>query len=518
MLISGCSTVPTSMHDKKAASYVPKITEADFTYDPMETAIAGVYAEPLKNKEISGASMIEDGLAAFLIRASFARMAEKSIDLQTYIYSNDFSSRILIEELRKAAERGVKVRILLDDNGTDSDIVDVMLLNLHPNVEVKVFNVFKYRSKLARYPQFLFDFNRLNSRMHNKLFVVDNVAVIIGGRNVGSNYFYPETDANFSDTDVLFLGKIAHEASKSFNEYWNHPLAISASFFPDNRSKKRIKKLREQFARLEETNKEEAERYNGVLDYAVKAYKDKKFPFYWGKGQIIADPPSKIGLSIREKKENISPIVTALGYLWKHTHKDIHISAAYFVPGKEGMEQLIQEKKKDVDITIVTNSLSSTDAGVVYAKWEKYRTPLIENGVTVYEFMNSAIKQRAAMEKTEKEHKKKLSSFSALHSKTIVFDDSISWIGSFNLDPRSAYFNTEIVAVFENKEFNAALKKMINDDKDTAWHVTREDGKTVWTGKRPEDASQTIHYKSPDTSFFKRLLTFLMKIVPESLV
>ena len=205
----GCTTVPTSTTDKRLENYTPK------------TPIAKCYARELNSRDgISGATLIEDGLSAFVIRAAFARMATKTIDLQTYIYSNDFSSKVLIAELKRAADRGVKVRILLDDYGTKSDIVDVMLLNQHPNIEVKVFNPVANRSRLLYYPQFLMDFNRLNSRMHNKLFIVDNIAYITGGRNVGSNYFYPETAANFSDTDVLFIGDMTKYATASFDEYW----------------------------------------------------------------------------------------------------------------------------------------------------------------------------------------------------------------------------------------------------------------------------------------------------------
>ena len=203
----GCTTVPTTTTDSRLNNYVPKVSASDFDYNPYDTPIAQCYASELTTRaDVSGATLIEDGLSAFVIRSAFARMATKTIDLQTYIYSNDFTSKILIAELKSAADRGVKVRILLDDYGTKSDIVDVMLLNQHPNIEVKVFNTVGNRTKLLYYPQFLTDFNRLNSRMHNKLFIVDNIAYITGGRNVGSNYFYPETASNFSDTDVLFIG------------------------------------------------------------------------------------------------------------------------------------------------------------------------------------------------------------------------------------------------------------------------------------------------------------------------
>ena len=209
------------MKDERLANYVPKVTDADFEYNPITTPIARVYKKELTaGTNTSGATLIDDGLSAFIIRAAFARMATKTIDLQTYIYSNDFSAHVLISELKNAADRGVKVRILIDDYGTNSDIADVIVLNQHPNIEVKIFNAVKQRSRILYYPQRLMDFNRLNSRMHNKLFIVDNVALITGGRNIGSNYFMPETAANFSDTDVLFIGEITKSATASFNQYW----------------------------------------------------------------------------------------------------------------------------------------------------------------------------------------------------------------------------------------------------------------------------------------------------------
>ena len=451
----GCTTVPTSTTDKRLLHYTPKVTAADFNYDPMSTPIAQCYADELnKNPEISGATLIDDGLSAFVIRAAFARMATKTIDLQTYIYSNDFSSKVLIGELKRAADRGVKVRILLDDYGTKSDIVDVMLLNQHPNIEVKVFNPVANRSRILYYPQFLLDFNRLNSRMHNKLFIVDNVAYITGGRNVGSNYFYPETASNFSDTDVLFIGAMTKYATASFDEYWNYHLAIPASVFPKAKSKRAVSKLEKKFAEIEKKSADAIKEYNKIISLAQNEYNNKKFDFSWGHGKFLADPPSKIEMTMEEKEKYRGDIVQALQYLWNDTNDSVYMSAAYFVPGQGGLEHMLQEEKSGVHMTIVTNSLASTNAPTVYGKWEKYRKQLIESGADVYEFMLSAENLRGK----EHDRERKQSSFSVLHSKTIVFDDDISWIGSFNLDPRSAYYNTENVAIFESKEFADKLR------------------------------------------------------------
>lgn len=512
----GCTTVPTSTHDERLSGYTAKITPQDFMYDPMETPIAQCYKKELeRGDDISGATLIEDGLSAFVIRAAFARMATKTIDLQTYIYSNDFSSKVLVGELKNAADRGVKVRILLDDYGTKSDIVDVMLLNQHPNIEVKVFNTVSNRTKILYYPQFVLDFNRLNSRMHNKLFIVDNVAYITGGRNVGSNYFYPETASNFSDTDVLFLGDMTQYATDSFNEYWNHHLAIPASVFPKAKSEKAMRKLEKNFKEFQQTSTDEVHRYNKIITLAMREFQDKKFDFSWGHGKFLADPPSKVEMSMDEKEEYRGDIIQALQKLWDNTKESVYMSAAYFVPGQGGLEHMLREEKSGVHMTIVTNSLASTNAPTVYGQWEKYRKHLIKSGADVYEFMLSAENLRGK----EHDRERKQSSFSVLHSKTIVFDDDISWIGSFNLDPRSAYYNTENVAIFESKDFAQKLRDMIIKDTKTSWHVTLdEDDDPVWTGMRSGDTEPRVYHRSPDTSMFRRFLKVLTRLVPEKFV
>ena len=514
--LMGCTTVPTTMHDTRLEQYTPKILPSDFDFDPYKTPIAQYYADELKSApNISGATLIEDGLSAFVIRSAFARMATKTIDLQTYIYSNDFTSRVLIAELKNAADRGVKVRILLDDYGTKSDIVDVMLLNQHPNIEVKVFNTVSNRSKLLYYPQFLADFNRLNSRMHNKLFIVDNVAYITGGRNVGSNYFYPETASNFSDTDVLFLGDMTKYATNSFNEYWNHHLSIPASVFPKAKSKRALRKLEKYFLEMEERSAEDARRYNTVINLAKREFKHKKLDFSWGYGKFLADPPQKVEMTMAEKETYRGDIIKALQRLWDETEESVYMSAAYFVPGQGGLEHLLRVENSGVHFTIVTNSLASTNAPTVYAKWEKYRKKLIESGAEVYEFMESAENLRGK----EHDRERKQSSFSVLHSKTMVFDDNISWIGSFNLDPRSAYYNTENVAIFESRDFADKLRNMIIQDTKTSWRVSLdENGNPIWTGKRTTDEKVKTYRHAPDTGLLRRIWKTLCNLVPEKFV
>ncbi|MBO7509406.1 MAG: phospholipase D family protein [Alphaproteobacteria bacterium] len=511
----GCTTVPTSTDDKRLKNYRPKITEHDFEYNPYATPIASGYKTNLgRRRDASGATLIEDGLSAFVIRAAFARIATKTIDLQTYIYSNDFSSRVLIGELKNAADRGVKVRILIDDYGTDSDLADVILLNQHPNIEVKIFNVVANRTPLLYYPQVMLDFNRLNSRMHNKLFIVDNFALITGGRNVGSNYFMPESASNFSDTDVLFIGAVANDATQSFNEYWNYHLSVPASVIPKAKSKRAMRRLEREFEQLSQKSERNARKYNTIISLAIREYKMKNFDFAWGHGRFIADPPSKVEMPSARKKKFHSDIIIALNRLWQRTKKCAYVSAAYFVPGKGGVTTMCNEEKAGVDITLVTNSLASTNAPTVYAKWEKYRKKLIQSGVEVYEFMMSAENRRGKFHDRERNQ----SSFSVMHSKTIVFDNKTSWIGSFNLDPRSAYYNTENVVIFESAEFARRLRDMIIDDTKISWHVTHPGKCTLWTGMRAGDKRLRKYRHSPDTTIFRRIFKTLVKIIPEKYV
>ena len=472
-------------------------------YNILNTPISSVYKEELiDNPKKSGAMLIKSGKVAFLHRIALVRMARYSIELQTYIYENDVTSRILMHELKVAADRGVKVRIIVDDNGLSSDTSDIMLLNYHPNIQVKVFNPYEYRSKILKYPQFLFNISRLNYRMHNKLFIVDGSAVIIGGRNVASNYFDDSAEMNFSDTDVLFIGKLAQDALGSFEEYWAYHKSIPVDVFPNHNNPKELENLVNDIVSKSAYYQQEKEIFNEAVKIFIESYNAKKFPIYWGNARLIADSPKKA-----EGGEQISPIIDALDGLWKETKKSIYVSAAYFVPGKNGTENLIKGTKSGIDINILTNSLSSTDATVVYSGWDRYRDDLIRNGVNIYEFRNEGYK-------VYNRH----NSGASLHSKTIVVDDKISWIGSFNLDGRSAIYNTEVIAAFFNEDFAKILRQAMEQDMSEyiSWRLYDDNGKIKWKTNR--DGKVIISSHSPDTTLLKRITTFLLKIIPEKLI
>ncbi len=495
-IFAGCSSIVASTKDIKD----PLALQSNPTpvFDPVLTAIGMPYQNKLKqNPTITGGMLVSDGLDAFLHRAYLARMAEKSIVLQTYIYKNDLASRILMHEIWLAAQRGVIVKMLIDDNGLDSDFSDIIALNSHPNIEVKIFNPYKNRSKILRYPEMVFDFNRINHRMHNKLFIVDDIALIIGGRNIADNYFDQNHHINFVDTDVLFIGNVAMEGKKNFYEYWNFHRSIPVSLL---KFKTPLKKLKSSMESLK-ANPEWAH-YEEKINTLIKKYKNKSFEVFWGNAVFIADKPEKI-----QDPQAPKPIAKALAKILNFTYNNLYISAAYFVPSKEGMKRFKTLIASGVDINILTNSLASTDSLVVYSAWERYRGTLIKEGANIYEYQYQGRGKSKLRDKISK-------SKASLHSKSIVFDDSITWIGSFNLDPRSTHLNTECVVIFDNPKFAKVFKADLMTDMESAWHVYNKNGKTLWEG---DDESKTeIFTYPPNTGIWTRILKTLAKILPES--
>lgn len=493
-ILVGCSSVISSTKDISLPDIV-----SNNKIDPLDTAIGKVYLKELeKNPTQSGAMIIKDGSYALLHRASLARMAQKSIDIQTYIYKNDIASRILMHEIWAAANRGVKIRILIDDNGLDSDFSDVIALDNHPNISVKIFNPYRNRIRFFRLSEMIYDFPRINKRMHNKLFVVDNVALIIGGRNIADNYFDNNLNVNFSDTDIFFLGKIAQEARDSFDEYWNFHRSIPAGFLPSKGKMKKYMKNYSKYIKKIEGSPQEWKMYNLAIDTFISRYKNKKNQIYWGKATLIADSPQKIETKIP------SPITKELKKIWDASTDSIYISSAYFVPGKKGLKIFKDAIEKGTEISLLTNSLSSTDALVVYSGWERYRDKLVRIGANIYEYKRNEGKIKIAG---------KYSSGASLHSKTIVFDDRITWVGSFNLDQRSENINTEVVAVFDNQNFAKETKKIMQIEMKKAWHLVLVKNKIEWEGIEDDEVVYEKH--SPDTSWFVRMINFFAKIFPE---
>lgn len=501
---AGCSSVVVNVKDVNASVLPQKQKIPEFI--PNTTTLGIVYADELEaHKGESGAFLLSDGTQAFLHRVALTRMAQKTIFLQSYIYKDEFASKIFMHELWEAANRGVQVRILIDDNGLDSDFSDIITLDSHPNIEVKIFNPYKNRSKLLRYPEMIYDFSRINRRMHNKVFIVDNTALIIGGRNVADDYFDNNTHLNFTDTDVVFIGDVAKSATKSFMKYWEYERSIPATLLPSKRSMKNYIKEIEAISEKIATQPSGFLKYDETIKAFMQDYITKQFDMAWGKAMFIADTPDKI-----DKVNPNRPITDALKQIFAHTTKDVYIAAAYFVPGKHTIGDLQSLQDRNIHISVLTNSLASTDSLVVYAAWERYRDIFVKNGVRVYEYQYEGKKKKSGV-------RGKLRSGASLHSKTIVFDERITWVGSFNLDQRSSNLNTESVVVFENPSFAKKTKANIQEEMADAWQLWCIDDKIFWKGYN-KNGEFEIHQKSPNANILLRLFNVLAKVLPEDQV
>lgn len=499
-ILAGCASIVPSTRYLKT----PLESSGFAVFDPLDSPIAAPYAKELSSSpSSSGAMLIADGSSAFLQRAALVRKARYSLEIQTYIYKNDIASRVLMHEIWLAANRGVKVKMLVDDNGLDSDYSDIIALNNHPNIEVKIFNPYRNRIKLLRLPEMILHFNRINRRMHNKLFIADSVGLIIGGRNIADNYFNNKEDVNFSDTDALFIGALAKQARESFQQYWEYHRAIPVELLPSKRKMKKFMKHYEEIVAGLEESSSEWDQYEQTIVQILKQYESRANTIYWGNARLIADLPEKI-----DAKNPTSKVYDALQHIIKDTTDSMYISSAYLVPGKRGLAEMQECISKGISMFVLTNSLSSTDSLPVYAGWERYRDKLVKMGAEVYEYRKSAGKIQV---------KGKLTSGASLHSKTLVFDKKIAWIGSFNLDPRSSIINTEVVAIFDNEEFAKESIKLIHLDMQGAWHIELDGKKTKWCAyNSPEGDSDICVTHLPDTTLWLRTLNFFMRIFPES--
>jgi len=457
----------------------------------------------------TGFFLLENGLDAFAARALLAEAADRSIDVQYYLYHNDLTGKLFTYQLLKAADRGVRVRVLVDDMGLWGRDLGSAVLNSHPNIEVRIFNPFS--RKTFRFAQFLTRFGSVTRRMHNKSFTVDNQVAILGGRNIGDTYFDANPDIAFADLDVLLIGSVVKDVSASFDRYWNsdavYPIDVLAGRVP---TQKEIEEKKQKF--YEEVERQRNSDYLRALSNSDLANKirEHRLEFVWGEAEVAFDEPKKV-LESREKSElHLTPQV---GSYMNRVKKELIILSPYFVPGEKGIAFLRKLEERGVKVKILTNSLAANDVGIVHAGYAKYRKDLLREGADLYE-LNKKIS------KEERKKKKGLSgsSTASLHAKTFVLDRRWIFIGSMNLDPRSVYENTEIgvfldspkLAKYMAQKFDAEIEKSafrleLQTDDNGCQHI-------LWHGH--EDGKEQIYTVDPYTGFWRRLGVRFMGLLP----
>lgn len=454
----------------------------------------------------SGFYLLDDGLSAFAARVSLIETARASLDLQYYIFSDDTTGRIIINQLLKAADRGVRVRVLVDDLGTRVDNPLVATLHEHPNIQIRLFNPVKTRNGLLRLLEMAVSFDRTNHRMHNKLMLADSLVMIAGGRNLGDEYF-SNTQLDFQDVDVLTSGPVVQAGMQSFDDYWNSQAALPVDRVLDaDDADMSLAEMREalQGFLIEQRDSEfvNALRSSNLGRKLVAG----EIPMEWGTATLYADPPDKaLSHSDTPRQEYL---LDDLKKMLEETKQRLQISSAYFVPGKRGVALFSDKETDGVEVSILTNSLSTTDVAIVHSGYSRYRKPLLESGVELWE-LRAESGQRQRMRWFQGESR------ASLHAKAFVLDHDRSFIGSVNLDSRSLIQNTEVGLLIESEALNRQLSTLFNRwvANDSAWKLSLNDEqKLQW--QAADNGKPIIHYHDPETSRWQRFRVWLLSWFP----
>jgi putative cardiolipin synthase len=493
-LLSGCASIDFDQ---------PKsVTHA---FDDTDGTFLGKQIDGLAEQHPgeSGFYLQADGIEALASRILLAERAERSIDTQYYLIKDDVASHAFLSALLRAADRGVRVRLLVDDMFMAGNDAGIAGLDSHPNFEIRVFNPFARRS--ARFADGITSFSRINRRMHNKSFTIDNQVTIIGGRNIADEYFAARADVNFGDLDVLTIGPIVNEVSAMFDGYWNHERAAPVEMFAD----------------LPDDPAAELERVRGILEasaeniatsrYAdavraevVKHIETDAGAFHWAPYVLAVDSPDKI---VKSRAETAQSITTTLAASLLSAEDEIIIVSPYFVPGRDGIRALSEIQKKGVNVIVITNSLAANNHVTVHGGYAPSRKPLLRNGVRIFEYRPDAHIEGTEIVADD-------DALATLHTKAFLVDGREFFIGSFNFDPRSANINTELGVIIRSPEMAAAASEAVHAALSSqAYEVfLNDDDKLRWRSQ--ENGQEVIYKKDPKTSWFKRFLGGFMRLVP----
>lgn len=470
----------------------PNLSKELKTYDSLMTTKTGVY-------------VLEDGGGSLVTRAWLCENAEKTIDIQYFIFSTDNVGLIACDYLVRAADRGVKVRIIVDDIMVEAGVHEILTMDSHENIEIKVYNtgVNLGKNLFKKVKQFATHFKKANQRMHNKTFIVDDKVAITGGRNIADEYFDYDHEYNFRDRDVLLIGKSPKDIKKSFETFWNNDLCES------------VKNLVSE----KELNAKDSNRYERLHQYACNPENfwpqvknqiknlPKTFDSIRTHGNLIWTDSVEFVSDMPGKNDGSHGLhgggltTDALTKLVCEAKYSVDIQSPYLVVTDEGLQLLKDAVSTGVKVTILTNSLASTDNLEAFSAYQKCRKKLLQAGVEIYEFKpNSAERMKIATGALQKELNYK--PIFGLHAKSMVVDGETTVIGTFNLDPRSANLNTECFAVVHNRVVaQGVLKGMQEENKpENAWHTTLD--------------------FNPDSEVgnWKRVKTFTRKVVPKSIL
>lgn len=500
LALSGCASLPDNTAQP---SYHIKPEHNN----PMLQAIQR--ANPHIMDGEAGVLLLGDGVDALVARLSLINAATSSIDLQYYLYYSDLSAQLVTEALWKAALRGVRIRLLVDDMDLAGRDKMIAALSNHPNFEVRIFNPF-IRGK-NRAGQLVTQFGSITRRMHNKSLTVDNSISILGGRNIGDVYFAADPELAFGDLDVAINGTAVQDVTDSFDLYWNHSLSYPVELLHNSEiAPYTFDEISSYFYDFKENSKKLP--YVKALESndLVELLRHQKIKSYQGVAQVIYDHPDKIVSHRDKKKFHLAP---QLAPYFSDLHHELIIVSPYFVPGKEGIAFFQALVDRGIHIKILTNSLQSNDVVVVHAGYAKYRKQLLAMGISLYE-MDSRLFSNVDQARLSKSRFNYIGqSKSSLHAKYFILDNQRMFIGSLNLDPRSFNENTEIGVIIDSEELAhdvaSLFKEHINK---IAFRLGLDNGNITWTIEQNNEFKTYVN--EPYTNWFERSVMYFMRILP----
>jgi len=492
-LLNACATVDFDYPRQESYVYTQ-------TADTELGEATGFYEQQHLNQ--SGFELQSDGIQSLAARLALADEAQLSIDTQYYLIKDDLVGYVFVGALLDAADRGVRVRLLLDDIFTEGFDAGFMALDSHPNFEIRVFN--PWASRKNRFAD-IFSFSRLNRRMHTKSYTVDNEVTIVGGRNIADEYYGASQDVNFGDIDVMGIGPVVNEVSGMFDEFWNNRLSMPIAGVADKLDDPAaaLSVLRASIERYRQEAADTQYASAVIADFDDYLAADESI-FEWAPYVLAYDSPDKAD---KKLADGAASIVTPLAASVDRATEQLAIVSPYFVPRKAGIEYFRQLLERGLAITVVTNSLAANNHTIVHSGYAPSRKPLLELGVEIYE-----VKSTASVEGLERAGTD--SARATLHSKVFIVDDNELFVGSFNWDPRSVNLNTEAGIIIDSRKLTEKLVASLTrgEDQDAYQVILNDKGQLRWVDRSgPEDI---VLSKEPDTTWGKRFRAGFMEILP----
>ncbi|WP_371378895.1 phospholipase D family protein [Thalassotalea aquiviva] len=454
---------------------------------------------------LTGVYPLVDGVNAFVARLALIQAAEHTIDVQYYLYHRQQTTIIFTKFLLDAANRGVRVRLLLDDLAQAESEIDLAALAVHPNFEVRLFNPFPNRTFRAL--GFISNYGQLSRRMHNKSFIVDNRIFITGGRNMGNAYFSAKDSSEFIDLDVMAVGSAVSDASSVFDTYWNHQLSYPIELLSGPSHQQGLTQTSKNLDDYMSNNEDNEYVIQLKNNSFVEQLLNKKLSFDWQQTTLFYDHPDKLLNKVNDKSANMSADLFA--QMGQPDKKAIIVSP-YFIPKDKGVKTLTEWVSRGVEVIVLTNALSATDVSAVHSGYAEYRVDLLRAGVQLWELKPSDL-----MAKKRKQGRHfSGSSTASLHAKTMAFDDKKIFIGTMNLDPRSFNLNTEMGLLINSEKLSHSLSQWVsNNVAEYAWQVKLKDPNSealVWDDRVTGEQFN----KEPQTSAWDRFKVWFMSLLP----